>query len=346
MAYAYKNLIEPQNVQSGVAEYVLLSPVSWFEQNGIMCPVLPFTNPGDEITIYEPHVFKAGKGFIKFQLAPQKNSLGYNTSGDIGSLKQNAELKIFIPGSYIVAHEAIKNLINTPLIALIKDGDCNAGLFYQLGCDCQKAWLSASFNTGTTKDGVKGYEATLTYDGGPLFYQVASGPVLLVDSDEENDENIQPPAIASFEAGVLEFTDPYSVIEPYTLNYPGFIRDVSNVRINPENSTQAFIDAEMLVPTDVYDYVRVTNNAAFVFVFDSSIPSGHVFVQELTPMVEIAVNTGTNYLAFVLYANEVPEVWEQATTVDGQSFYVFNTTIAFIAIDEINDLITALETFI
>lgn len=181
MTYAYANLTEPKNVQSGVAEYMLLAPVSWFDPaDGIKCPVGPFgVTPGDEITIVNPHVFNAGKAFIKVQLAPQKNSLDYNTVGDIGLQKQNAEIKTFWPGSYVEVHEAIKNFINTPLIALIKDAQCEADLWYQLGCDCQKAWLSGKFTTGTTKDGVKGYEVMLTYDGGPLFYKVTGGPEIL-----------------------------------------------------------------------------------------------------------------------------------------------------------------------
>ena len=173
MAYAYQNLKEPKNVQSGVAEYILLCPVSWFTNDGIKCPVAPFANPGDEISILADHVHIADKGFIKIQLAPQKNMLDYNTVGDIGLMKQNAEIKCFIPGSYVEAHEAIKNFINTPLVALIHDSQCDANLWYQLGCDCQKAWLSGKFTTGTTKDGVKGYETMLTYDGGPLFYKGA-----------------------------------------------------------------------------------------------------------------------------------------------------------------------------
>ena len=171
MSYAYTNLKEPKNTRSGVAENILLAPVSWFTADGIKCPAAPFSLPGDEITIKEDHVFKAGKGFLNFQLAPQKNSLSYATIGDLSLSRQNAELKIFISGSYKEVHEAIKNLINTPLIVLIKDANCDENMYYQLGCDCSKAYLAASFTTGTTKDGVKGYEATLTYDGGPQIYE-------------------------------------------------------------------------------------------------------------------------------------------------------------------------------
>lgn len=183
MSYAYQNLLAPKNTRSGVAENILLAPVDWFTRDGIKCPAAPFSLPGDEITIKESHVFKTGKGFLNFQLAPQKNSLSYTTVGDLSLSRQNAELKIFIAGSYKEAHESIKNLINTPLIALIKDASCEENMYYQLGCDCTKAWLTASFTTGTTKDGVKGYEATLTYDGGPQFYEG------LVDEFEADDSS-------------------------------------------------------------------------------------------------------------------------------------------------------------
>lgn len=179
MAYDFKNLMDPQNINPGIAEFLLAAPMSWFEDNGIKSPVAPFTVQGDEITVKLPHVFKAGKAFMKFQLAPQKNDLKIDTKGDLGLSSQTQTVNIFIPGSYVEQHETMKNLINTPLIVLVKDANCAADLYYMLGCDCTGAYARPSFATSTTKDGNKGYTVPIEYDGAVQFYQVTGGPDIL-----------------------------------------------------------------------------------------------------------------------------------------------------------------------
>jgi hypothetical protein len=171
MSYSFQNLTTPKNVASGIAELVLLAPKGWITT--LAAPTAPFTNAGDEITITGDHVFIATKGFAKHQLAPQKNSLEIKTRGDIGMNGQHQEAKLFLPGSYAEVHEQMKNLLNTPLVALVKDSSCGADMYYQLGCDCTSAWMTCDFTTGTTKDGVKGYMATIIYDDGPLIYKGA-----------------------------------------------------------------------------------------------------------------------------------------------------------------------------
>ena len=174
MAYAYASLTNPQNTGSGIAEFILLAPVTAFTDDGIKCPAAPFTNPGDEVTIKQAHQFKPGEGFIKVQLAPQKNKLDATTIGDFGFTKLDINLDVFIPGSYAEVHEAVKNWLNKPLIILSKDGDCKANMYYQLGCDCASAWLKVDFSTGTTVDGIKGYNGKLNYQNG--YIQVYMGP--------------------------------------------------------------------------------------------------------------------------------------------------------------------------
>ncbi|MFC4261932.1 hypothetical protein ACFOWM_03515 [Ferruginibacter yonginensis] len=175
MAYVYANLKTPQNVQSGVADYVLIAREADFAVDGIKCPKAPFTNPGDEVRIKEDHEFLPTKGFAKFALAPEKNQLSAKTIGDKGFQKLDFEASVFIPGSYAELHETVKNLMNVPLVALVKDSNCEANMFYQLGCDCVKAYLSVDFTTGTTKDGVKGYEGKLTYSNG--YVQLYEGEI-------------------------------------------------------------------------------------------------------------------------------------------------------------------------
>ncbi len=176
MSYAYGNLKTPRNTQSGVGEFIYLAPVSDFvEPDGIKCPAAPFVNPGDETVIFEDHVFVDGKMFSKVILAPEKNQLNAKTIGDRGFQKFDYSLEIFIPGSYPEVHEAVKNWLNTPMIVLIKDSDCAANMYYQLGCDCTYAYISGDFSTGTTKDGVKGYTTTITYQNG--YIQTYAGAI-------------------------------------------------------------------------------------------------------------------------------------------------------------------------
>jgi hypothetical protein len=178
MSYAYKNLKTPRNTGSGVADFVLIAPVYDFEEGGIKVPVAPFTDPGDEVTIKGSHVFKSERAFAKFQLAPEKNKLDATTIGDKGFNKLDQTLEVFIPGSYAEAHEAVKNLLNTPLIALSPDADCGANMYYQLGTSCVYAFLTVDFSTGTTKDGNKGYIGKINYAAPAIFIYQGSVAVL------------------------------------------------------------------------------------------------------------------------------------------------------------------------
>lgn len=182
MAYQYKNLKSPQNTGSGISEFFLIAPVVDFVEGGLKCPKAPFVNPGDEVKILEAHEFQNGKGFAKVLLAPEKNMLDAKTIGDLMFQKLDFELKVFIPGSYAEAHEAVKNWINTPLVVLTKDSNCEANIWYQLGCDCTSAYFKADFGTGTTKDGVKGYNGTFTWQNAYIqLYAHVDGPEVLAD---------------------------------------------------------------------------------------------------------------------------------------------------------------------
>ncbi|HRN80170.1 MAG TPA: hypothetical protein PKY29_04370 [Ferruginibacter sp.] len=168
---ALLNLKRPQNISSGVGEYVLLAPIDFF--SSIKYPVGPHTTPGDEVTIKQTHLFKDGYGWLRFQLAPEKNDFNASTIGDKGFQKLSKQLNIVIPGSYAEAHEVMKNLLNTPLIAISPDSNCASGIFYQLGTECVPAYMEHDFTTGTTRDGIKGYTARITSTLG--FVQIYTG---------------------------------------------------------------------------------------------------------------------------------------------------------------------------
>lgn len=180
--YTFLNLTDPQNIGSGISDVLYFAPMRDFEANGIKCPEAPFTNPGDQVKITTAHVFKAGKAFAKLQLAPEKNLFTSKTVGDKGFNKFEHEVDVFMAGSYAEVHEFAKNALNVPMIGIVKDANCESELYYQFGCDCLGAYLTFDFNTGTTKDGNKGYNGKLTYSSSSvLIYDVAGGPEVLGD---------------------------------------------------------------------------------------------------------------------------------------------------------------------
>src|SRR4051812_41111982 len=122
--YNFQHLKNPKNVFSGVAQQLLLAPVEWFATGGIKAAPAVGTNPGDEVVISNAHVFKSGKGFFELLLAPDANIFDSKAIGEKGFQKFDQTLKVFIPGSYIEVHECVKNLLNVPFIALIKDSNC------------------------------------------------------------------------------------------------------------------------------------------------------------------------------------------------------------------------------
>ncbi len=180
--YTFNNLKNPQNTTSGISDFILLAPVYDFEDDGIMCPEAPFATAGDRVTIKTAHTFKPDRAFAKIVCAPRKNKLDAATIGDVGFSKLDQTVDFFVPGSYKEVHEAMEMYMNTPLIGLVKDSECDAELWYQLGCDCVYAWLTVNFSTGTTVDGVKGYNGKLNCpSNGIRIYDVEGGPSVLGD---------------------------------------------------------------------------------------------------------------------------------------------------------------------
>lgn len=160
-SYAYKHIDSPKNVGSGVADEFYFAPKSAF--TAIQCPPATGTNPGDTVTIATAHTFPANAGFTSVLCAPFKNALTATTVGDIGATKHEQKLEVFVPGVSPELNEMMANLKNEPCIVLIKDSNCAAGVYYQMGCDCAFAWASTEFTTGTNRDGAKGWKVTFTY---------------------------------------------------------------------------------------------------------------------------------------------------------------------------------------
>lgn len=164
MATAYAHITAPGNTASGVSDYLHFAPVSWFDTGGIKCPVPPFAALGDEVKVTADHDFLVGKGFLKAICAPSKNLMSAATVGEAGSKKFLQKIECMLLGTKETLHATVAGLLNEPLVLLIKDSDCDAGNYYQVGCDCNFAYVESSeFATGTLKDGQKGYKITFEF---------------------------------------------------------------------------------------------------------------------------------------------------------------------------------------
>ena len=162
----YDHLDQTFNTPSGVADYLYWAPVSWFTTIACYDPNVA----GTDTIIQGNHAFLAGKGFLKFLLAPDKNKFNAQTIGEKGSKKFSNAIEAFFPGSWALQHSFFKNALNTPGIAMIKDSNCPANLWYQVGCDCNYAWMTPSFDTGMTRDGQKGYTCTIDSTSDAVYF--------------------------------------------------------------------------------------------------------------------------------------------------------------------------------
>jgi hypothetical protein len=155
--------------ETGVADQILFASMTDFDPaGGLKCPA------AGEVIISDDHEFVVDKGFIKLTCAPTKQKLTASITGETGNLKLMNKLEVFVPGSDKELHKLIKLVKNDQLVILVKDAECDAEQFYQLGCDCNGAFLDpeGGWESGTTKDGVKGYKLAFSYPAGNVvLYQ-------------------------------------------------------------------------------------------------------------------------------------------------------------------------------
>lgn len=170
MAYAYANMLNSANKEHGLSDHFFFAPVS--EMASIKCPAT-----ADDVVIATAHTFTdaVDGGFYKVICAPAKQKITSTLTGEQGSLKMMNTFEAFVPGSDEPIHKLIKHLKNEPLIILAPDANCDSGINYQLGCDCIYAFLSADggFESGTTKDGQKGYKLKFEYPGSSVLMYTA-----------------------------------------------------------------------------------------------------------------------------------------------------------------------------
>lgn len=180
MSYLYQTLLDTLYPYSGIAEKIYLAPVRWFATNGIAVPTPPFDEPGKEVTIRMNHSFAATEyGFVQMQLPPDKNAYEARPVGQRETQKLEHSVNVFFAGTHSILHETLKNMLNEPFIVLVRDSTCEGKMFYQLGNPVDYAWLQPEWSTGTSAEGVKGYncrfswisESVLIYQGEPAVIE-------------------------------------------------------------------------------------------------------------------------------------------------------------------------------
>lgn len=241
--YDFINITKVVNSGTGIAERVFIALTDWFVQDGIKTPG-PWVEYGDEVRIKETHEFKPGYGFIEFALAPEKNSYNAKNIGDTGFQKFANEVKAIMPGSYDTLHEMFFNLLGKPAIVLIKDSNCGANMWYQVGTECVAANISGTFNTGTTKEGMKGYELTiantatsvLLYEGDITHWGEIEGLVARL-TGEFNDP------IVTLDASTSTVTE--NTEYEYTVMYND-VNDNPQTIVLPETGPSAEFDTQIL----------------------------------------------------------------------------------------------------
>lgn len=159
MLTAYKNLKRPQNTTGGLSDTVLIAPVSWFSKIASNSAVEGINTWA---SIYDSHMFLAGKGFVQLQGAAYKQQFAAALNGAPEMGIQEQALKFSVHGSYAQLHATLASWHGEALIVLVKDGNCSANMYYQLGNKDVFAWITASeFSTGENKGASKGYDLTI-----------------------------------------------------------------------------------------------------------------------------------------------------------------------------------------
>ncbi|MBK6820249.1 MAG: hypothetical protein IPG85_11935 [Bacteroidetes bacterium] len=102
MPPSLSHLLNPGNVSSGVANYFLFAPVSWFAN--IQCP------DDDSIIISEEHDFLPGKDWIKVITSPNTGEVNASPIGEIGSKNSLKNTKVL--------YQVLKKFCMLPLLDL------------------------------------------------------------------------------------------------------------------------------------------------------------------------------------------------------------------------------------
>lgn len=164
MAFDYKSYLRAnvKNAEPGYSPEVWMAPLSEFLV--LQEPVLPGVAAGDTVRITQAHTFAAGKGFVRFECAPDSVTGDGTLIGPKGAKRTRFNPQIILQGDSPEQLEMIKAMANENMIVILKDATCPGGQLVQFGCDCTPVNVNegqfTSSNTGDDQ-GQKAWTLTL-----------------------------------------------------------------------------------------------------------------------------------------------------------------------------------------
>lgn len=150
---------DPDFATGGYKNVFYFAPrVDFLVLSGVVNPVVAL---GDALTIAAVHTFTAPKGFFTHACQTHSVTLKGETVGDDGAKEMQWTATFGILGDSASTQEQLQNQLNDDVICLLKDAECGANQFIQLGNDCVSPEFSVSFDGKTTKEGKKIYTVTV-----------------------------------------------------------------------------------------------------------------------------------------------------------------------------------------
>lgn len=126
---------------------------------GVITPAVAL---GDALTISAAHTFTAPKGFLSYACKTHSVTLKGTTVGEDSAQEMEWTGEFVILGDSASTQEQIQRLLNDDTISILKDAQCGANQFVQLGNDCVPPTFKVEFDGKTTKEGKKEYKITVT----------------------------------------------------------------------------------------------------------------------------------------------------------------------------------------
>lgn len=139
----------------------------------LFCPLADFTalqapapgqTPaiGDTVKITTAHTFGTGKGFYGWAAKVHSPTGKGKTVGDDGAKEMEYEYEISFIGDGAAMQEQVQRMLNDDVIVLLKDAECGANTYIQLGNDCILPTFDGEFDGKTTKEGKKEWKLKVT----------------------------------------------------------------------------------------------------------------------------------------------------------------------------------------
>lgn len=177
---------------TGIQDHFYFAPADWFRV---------IANPNAEGVITGTHKFKElSQNFIRVDTAKHQNTFTATSIGDVGSMSLDQLGEFIVEGNYNKLHATISLLLNTPLIVLIPNIECD-GKYIQVGGSCNSAYMTVTeYTSGTLKEGQKAYALGFSNVGGIFTYEgevseeldLHSRTFSVINYAEENDIEIPP----------------------------------------------------------------------------------------------------------------------------------------------------------